>query len=98
VHPFQDGNGRTGRLLMNLILMLDGYPPALLLQEWRLAYLETLAVADTGRYGSIANLIGRAVEQGLDLYLEACALPLPRKPPSSRWPSWRENSAIPSTN
>jgi Fic family protein len=73
VHPFQDGNGRTGRLLMNLILMQDGYPPALLLQEWRLAYLEALAVADTGRYGPIANLIGRAVEQGLDLYLEACA-------------------------
>jgi len=72
VHPFMDGNGRTGRLLMNLILMLDGYPPALLLQEWRLAYLEALAVADSGRYGSLANLIGRAVEQGLDLYLEAC--------------------------
>jgi Fic family protein len=72
VHPFRDGNGRTGRLLMNLILMHDGYPPALLLQEWRLAYLEALAVADSGRYGPIANLIGRAVEQGLDLYLEAC--------------------------
>jgi Fic family protein len=36
VHPFQGGNGRTGRLLMNLILMQDGYPPALLLQEWRM--------------------------------------------------------------
>jgi Fic family protein len=72
VHPFKDGNGRTGRLLMNLILMQDGYPPALLLQEWRLAYLEALTIADTGRYGPIANLIGRAVEQGLDLYLDAC--------------------------
>jgi Fic family protein len=72
VHPFRDGNGRTGRLLMNLILMQDGYPPALLLQEWRLAYLEALAVADSDRYGPLANLIGRAVEQGLDLYLEAC--------------------------
>jgi Fic family protein len=72
VHPFRDGNGRTGRLLLNLMLMQDGYPPALLLQEWRLAYLEALAVADSGRYGPLANLIGRAVEQGLDLYLEAC--------------------------
>ncbi len=72
VHPFRDGNGRTGRLLMNLMLMQDGYPPALLLQEWRLAYLEALAVADTGRYGPLVNLIGRAVEQGLDLYLDAC--------------------------
>ena len=72
VHQFRDGNGRTGRLLLNLMLMQDGYPPALLLQEWRLGYLEALAVADSGRYGSLANLIGRAVEQGLDLYLEAC--------------------------
>jgi Fic family protein len=72
IHPFRDGNGRTGRLLMNLILMHDGYPPALLLQEWRLAYLEALSIADTGRYGPLANVIGRAVEQGLDLYLEAC--------------------------
>jgi Fic family protein len=80
VHPFRDGNGRTGRLLMNLMLMQDGYPPALLLQEWRLAYLEALAVADSGRYGPIANLIGRAVEQGLDLYLEACdRAPIPEE-------------------
>jgi Fic family protein len=80
IHLFRDGNGRTGRLLMNLILMHDGYPPALLLQEWRLAYLEALAVADTGRYGPLANLIGRAVEQGLDLCLDACErTPMPEE-------------------
>lgn len=72
VHPFRDGNGRTGRLLMNLILMRDGYPPALLLHEWRLAYLNALSAADSGRYGPLINLVGRAVEQGLDLYLDAC--------------------------
>jgi Fic family protein len=72
VHPFLDGNGRTGRLLLNLLLMRDGYPPALLLQEWRLGYLEGLAQADRGRYGPLLNLLGRAVESGLDLYLEAC--------------------------
>jgi Fic family protein len=80
VHPFRDGNGRTGRLLMNLLLMQAGYPPALLLQEWRLAYLEALSVADTGRFGPLANLVGRAVEQGLDLYLEACErVPVPEE-------------------
>jgi fido (protein-threonine AMPylation protein) len=72
VHPFLDGNGRTGRLLLNLLLMRDGYPPALLLQEWRLGYLEGLAQADRGRYGPLLNLMGRAVEIGLELYLEAC--------------------------
>lgn len=73
VHPFLDGNGRTARLLLNLLLMRDGYPPALLLQEWRLGYLEALAQADRGRYGPLLNLLGRSVESGLDLYLEACA-------------------------
>ena len=73
IHPFLDGNGRTGRLLLNLLLMRAGYPPALLLQEWRLGYLEALAQADRGRYGPLLNILGRAVESGLDLYLEACA-------------------------
>lgn len=73
VHPFLDGNGRTARLLLNLLLLRDGYPPALLLQEWRLGYLEALAQADRGRYNPLLNILGRAVESGLDLYLDACA-------------------------
>lgn len=72
VHPFRDGNGRTGRLLLNLLLLRSGFPPALLLQEWRLGYLEGLSQADRGRYNPLLNLVGRAVEVGLDLYLEAC--------------------------
>jgi hypothetical protein len=54
------------------MLLRAGYPPALLLSEWRLGYLEALSQADTGRYNGLVNLIGRAVEQGLDLYLAAC--------------------------
>jgi Fic family protein len=72
-HPFLDGNGRTARLLLNLMLLREGYPPALLLQEWRLGYLEALAQADRGRYNPLLNLLGRAVESGFDLYLDACA-------------------------
>ncbi|NTW97348.1 MAG: Fic family protein [Oscillochloris sp.] len=79
VHPFRDGNGRTGRLLLNLLLLRAGLPPALLLQEWRLGYLEALSQADRGRYGPLLNLIGRAVEVGLDLYLEACAAAPPQE-------------------
>jgi Fic family protein len=45
VHTFSAGNGRVGRLLLNLILMRDGYPPALLLQEWRIGYMQALAVS-----------------------------------------------------
>jgi Fic family protein len=72
VHPFEDGNGRVGRLLLNLMLMRDGYPPALLLRDWRLAYLQALTAGNQGRYAPVANIVGRAVEGGLDLYLEAC--------------------------
>jgi hypothetical protein len=82
IHPFVDGNGRVGRLLLNLLLMRSGYPPALLLRDWRGAYLRGLQQADTGRYNPLANLIGRAVEGGLDLYLEVCSVP--QAPPSGQ--------------
>ena len=73
IHPFFDGNGRTGRLLLNLMLMRDGWPPALLLRSWRVRYLSALDSAGSGRFNPLLNLIGRSVEGGLDLYLEACA-------------------------
>jgi Fic family protein len=72
IHPFFDGNGRTGRLVLNLMLLQSGYPPALLLRDWRVNYIRALDSATTGNYSPIANLVGRAVEGGLDLYLEAC--------------------------
>jgi len=81
IHPFIDGNGRVGRLLLNLLLMRSGYPPALLLRDWRGAYLRGLQQADSGRYRPLANLVGRAVEGGLDLYLEVCSLPEPEPEP-----------------
>ena len=73
VHPYVDGNGRVGRLLLNLILMQEGYPPALLLNDWRTRYIQGLNAANAGNYGTLINLAGQAVEAGLDLYLEACA-------------------------
>jgi Fic family protein len=72
LHPFTDGNGRVGRLLLNLMLMQDGYTPALVLREWRPRYIQALQQAHAGDYTPLVNLIGLAVEQALDLYLEAC--------------------------
>ncbi len=73
VHPFPDGNGRVGRLLLNLMLMREGYPPALVLKDWRVRYIHALNTGNTGNYGPLVNMIGQAVEAGLDLYIEACA-------------------------
>lgn len=72
LHPFIDGNGRVGRLLLNLMLMQDGYPPALILREWRTRYIMALQSAHRGEYSELVNLIGLAIEHSLDLYLEAC--------------------------
>jgi len=42
IHPFTDGNGRTARLLMNLLLLRGGYPPVAVRPEDRKTYLDAL--------------------------------------------------------
>jgi Fic family protein len=42
IHPFSDGNGRSARLLMNLLLMQAGYPPLVIAPEQRAAYIDAL--------------------------------------------------------
>jgi len=48
IHPFDDGNGRGARILMNLILLRAGYPPAIIRSADRAGYLEALRQADGG--------------------------------------------------
>ena len=61
IHPFLDGNGRTGRLLLNLLLVRSGYPPIVLRSRQRKAYLRALAQADVGRPGALGELIARGI-------------------------------------
>lgn len=65
VHPFLDGNGRTGRLLMNLLLVRLGYPPAIIFKRDRRRYLKALDAADRGNSTALGNLIARAVLDNL---------------------------------
>ena len=73
IHPFLDGNGRTARLLLNLQLMRDGYPATLLLAGRRPRYISALEQAHHHQYSALVNVIGSAVEAGLNMFLEACA-------------------------
>ena len=72
IHPFVDGNGRTARLLMNLILLQHGYTPALIRIRDRHKYISALEKAQLG--GSNKNyykVIFDAVNRSLDIYLDA---------------------------
>jgi hypothetical protein len=65
VHPFLDGNGRTGRLLLNLLLVRLGYPPAIVYKNQRTAYLQALRRADRAEYGALGELLARAILSNL---------------------------------
>lgn len=72
IHPFFDGNGRTARLLMNLLFLKLGYPPAIILKNNRQQYYRSLNQANNGDYESFILLIAQALERSLDFYLESC--------------------------
>lgn len=72
IHPWIDGNGRTSRLLMNLILIQHGYPPAIIKKEERKRYLSSIEEAQLG--GSLRKfyeLMIEAEDRTLDIYLSA---------------------------
>jgi cell filamentation protein, protein adenylyltransferase len=65
IHPFLDGNGRTGRLVLNLVLVRLGYPPAIIFKRQRADYLRALRRADAGEPGLLGELLARAILDNL---------------------------------
>lgn len=94
IHPFIDGNGRTARLIMNLVLLRAGYPPAIIARVNRRQYYRVLAQADRGNAAPLVNFVGRAVERSLTLYLEACTPQTAPPPREDEWISLREAAEL----
>lgn len=69
IHPFRDGNGRTGRLVLDLLLVRHQLAPAIIYKRDRQKYLHALDRADRGDCGPLGELIARAVKDCLDRFL-----------------------------
>lgn len=70
IHPFRDGNGRAGRLVINLLLVRRGLPPAIIYNRERSKYIDALIRADRrGDMGALAEMIARSIRDSIDRFV-----------------------------
>lgn len=71
IHPFVDGNGRTARLLMNLVLLQAGFVPSVLQVAKRNKYLDAIEAWQNGNEKEqLVTMIAETVNESFDLYIE----------------------------
>lgn len=69
IHPFDDGNGRTARILMNFILLKFGYPPVIIKTEDKENYYAVLRLADTGNLEAFVEYIAKNLNRSLEIMI-----------------------------
>ena len=69
IHPFDDGNGRTARILMNFILMQFGFPPVIIKTEDKANYFAALQMADAGNIEVFINYIAQNLARSLEIMI-----------------------------
>jgi Fic family protein len=69
IHPFDDGNGRTCRLLINLILQSNKYPPIWIPTEDKENYYNALRIADAGDVSVLEEYLGERLLVSMDLMI-----------------------------
>lgn len=69
IHPFDDGNGRIARILMNLILMQNGFPPVIIKTEDKASYFSVLQMADAGILEPFFEYIAKNTVHSLEIMI-----------------------------
>ena len=74
IHPFEDGNGRVGRILLNAILLEHGYPPLIIRKTQHVAYFGALAAADKNHYDKLFRFLiekyKKTYQQFFEVYMK----------------------------